>query len=81
MNVSEAESPSVPFTVTVYVLPDWTLATTKKVPASEVPPDEITQNDELKRPPGFEEIVQEARSSPLLNCPALRAKLIDVPFG
>lgn len=53
------------------MLPVATLATTKKVPAKLCGgPCDRKQADDLKRPPGLEEIVQE-EESPLLNAGGL----------
>ncbi len=69
MKVADAKSPRVPFTVTVYVLPDATLATTKNVPLNTVPPDPMAHAEELKSPPGLALIVHVGVVivSPLLN--------------
>ena len=67
--LDEPLSPKEPFTVTKYELPVGTLATTKKVPARVCGgPCVRTHADDLKRPVGLEEIVQE-EESPLLNAP------------
>jgi len=79
VKVAEARSPSEPVTVTVYVLPGATLATTKNVPVRDVPPPDMTHAEEKKRPLGAEEIVHEA-ASPLLNCPVTPTVTV-VPGG
>ena len=77
--LEEPLSPNEPFTVTVYELPVGTLATTKKVPARFWGgPCVRTHADDLKRPPGVEEIVQE-EESPLLNAPVAMPTVTVAP--